>query len=418
MSKPSADSEWALLLSPEAPYPLAGGGAIRTASMLHFLAARYRVHLVSFRVEHQEGSGVEWPPGTVTRVDWVSLPHHGRSSARRAARNAARLARGVLPLSDRFSTPDARRQLSAALDGRRYGVAVVEHFWCASCLPLLRRHARSVAINLHNIESALHHGCAASEPAPARWAHRAFAAIAARQEREWLPRFDLVLAASEADRRRVLVRAPGTPVEVYENAIPLRTVPPVEEQHCIAFSGNLEYHPNTSAVRYFARRIWPQLRRAAPELRWRIIGKNDWAVRSWTAADPRIERTGPVDDALAELARARVVVVPLLTGSGTRVKILEAWAAGRAVVSTSVGAEGLPAVDGENLLIADAPGQFVAAVQRLLGDSDLRRRLGEAGRRLVEQRLCWPAVWEKLDKVFAQLGPAASGAPRLAGRIN
>ena len=177
-----------------------------------------------------------------------------------------------------------------------------------------------------------------------------------------------------------------------------RVPAPAVEEHCIAFSGNLEYHPNVAAVRFFAADVWPQLRERDAELRWRLIGRNEQAVARWVAGDPRIETTGPVDDALAELARVRVVVVPLLAGSGTRVKILEAWAAGRAVVSTRVGAEGLPAVHRENLLLADSPTEILEAVLVLLEDEPLRRRLGEAGRRLVEEQFCWPAAWRGLEQ--------------------
>src|SRR5260370_33902707 len=98
----------------------------------------------------------------------------------------------------------------------------------------------------------------------------------------------------------------------------------------------MEYHPNRSAVRFFRREVWPHLRDEWPGLTWRLIGKNPEAVRQFTFGDPRIDVQGQVDDAIKELARARVAVVPLLAGSGTRLKILEAWAAGLPVVSTGV----------------------------------------------------------------------------------
>jgi glycosyltransferase involved in cell wall biosynthesis len=262
-----------------------------------------------------------------------------------------------------------------------------------------------VVIDMHNVESVLHAGCAATDAWPARWGQGFFARIAREAERQWLPRFDLVLAASEADRRRILGLAPAAHVAVYPNAIPWRFPEEVEEERCIAFSGNLEYHPNAAAVRYFAQQIWPRLRRRDPRLRWRLIGKNPQAVERWIAGDPRIETTGPIEDPLAELARVQVVVAPLLAASGTRVKILEAWAAGRAVVSTRVGAEGLPAVDGENLLLADSPEQMLERILALLADPDLRRRLGQAGRQTVQEQLCWPAAWRRLEEALVFPSP-------------
>jgi glycosyltransferase involved in cell wall biosynthesis len=104
-----------------------------------------------------------------------------------------------------------------------------------------------------------------------------------------------------------------------------------------------------------------------------------------------------VVSAVEVLATAKVVVIPLLAGSGTRFKLLEAWAAGRAVVSTTIGAEGLPAKNGENLLIADDAGTFADSVSRLLTNPDLRTRLGETGRELFESEFTWDKAWQKLD---------------------
>ena len=406
MSKLSGGSEWALLVAPEPPYPINGGGAMRTASLLHFLASRFRLHLVTFALGEGPDPEDPLPPNTVERLDWIHLPHHHKNTAARMARNAGRLMRGVLPLTDRFCGPPSLQQAARAVAGRRYALAVLEHFWCAAYLDLLRSQTDCVAIDMVDIESALHARCAHTEPWPARLGHMAFARMARRAEREWLPKFDLVLATSEPDRQKILDLAPGANVTIYPNAIPLRFAGEIEEEHCVAFSGNLEYQPNVGAVRFFRRQVWPELRSRDPKLRWRLIGRNEWAVRELIAGDARIEATGTVEDPLRELARAKVVVVPVLAGSGTRVKILEAWAAGRAVVSTRLGAEGLPAVDGENVILADSPSEMAAAILTLLQNGELRHRLGEAGRRAIEQQLCWPVVWRSLEQSLAALLPA------------
>jgi len=112
---------------------------------------------------------------------------------------------------------------------------------------------------------------------------------------------------------------------------------------------------------------------------------------------PSLSIIGPVDDAVTELARARVAVVPLLAGSGTRLKILEAWAAGLPVVSTTIGAEGLPVRHGETVLLADEPRAFADAVTRLLECTSLRRSLGDAGRLLLDKEFTWEKAWGRLD---------------------
>jgi glycosyltransferase involved in cell wall biosynthesis len=216
-------------------------------------------------------------------------------------------------------------------------------------------------------------------------------------ERIWLPRFSQVLAASEADAAHARAIAPAARITIYPNAIPLVPTPAQANDNAIVFSGNMEYHPNTSAVRFFRGEIWPILRERWPELVWRLVGKNPGAVAAYTGGDSRIEVIGETDDAVRELARARAAVVPLLAGSGTRLKILEAWAAGLPVVATPLGAEGLTARDGEHLLLADGAAAFANAVSRVLANSDLRRNLGRAGRLLFEQEFTWEKAWRKLD---------------------
>jgi glycosyltransferase involved in cell wall biosynthesis len=191
--------------------------------------------------------------------------------------------------------------------------------------------------------------------------------------------------------------SPGTCVRVYPNAIPWQQVPNPDKEEAIVFSGNMEYHPNTSAVRFFRREVWPRLRERWPGLVWRLLGKNPAAVSPFTSGDARIQVTGAVEDAVIEIARAKVAVVPLLSGSGTRLKILEAWAAGTPVVSTFLGAEGLPVREGEHILLADNPVDFAEAVSRLLASNHLRRQIGAAGRLLLEKEFTWETVWAKLD---------------------
>jgi glycosyltransferase involved in cell wall biosynthesis len=216
-------------------------------------------------------------------------------------------------------------------------------------------------------------------------------------ERLWLPRYSCVLTASEHDAALARAIAPKARVAVYPNAIPLVPQPPRTDEEAIVFSGNMEYHPNLSAVRFFRAEVWPHLRERWPGLVWRLAGKNPDAMAPYASGDPRIQVSGPMDDAVRELARSRAAVVPVLAGSGTRFKILEAWAAGIPVVSTRVGAEGLPVRDGENILLADTGIAFAETVSRLLASPELRMRLGVAGRQLLEREFTWETAWRRFD---------------------
>jgi glycosyltransferase involved in cell wall biosynthesis len=386
----------ALMLAPEAPYPLSGGGALRTASLLEYLARRYRVDLIVFRQPGAADPAAHIPAGLVRRLFVLDLPANRRDPLSKALRNGGRLARGVPPLVDRFAgfERDVRRMCGTEA---RYEIGVIEHSWCAAYWEAIAPACRRTALNLHNIESILHRRCAAVESGPAGLAHRIFQSASRALEREWLPRFSEVLAASEEDRRAAVEIAPAARIRLYPNALPHVAMPQRAEEEAVVFSGNLEYHPNISAVRFFRREVWPRLRERWPRLVWRLVGKNPGAVRRFTAGDARIQVTGEIPDAIAELARAKVAVAPLLAGSGTRLKILEAWAAGTPVVSTLLGAEGLPGRDGEHLLIAEGGAAFAEAVSRLLACNELRRNVAGAARLLMENEFTWEKAWAFLD---------------------
>jgi glycosyltransferase involved in cell wall biosynthesis len=385
----------ALLLAAETPYPLAGGGALRTASLLHYLAQRYETDLLVFRQPGEDDPTARLPPGLTRRVTVIELPPNRRTPAARAARNTVRLARRIPPLMDRFG--GFRETVAAALDGRHYDVGIIEHFWCAPYYEQIAAVCARTVLDLHNVESVLHERCAATEGGAVALAHRVFARASRRLERTWLSRFSEVLVTSNDDAAAVRRISPKARAVVYPNAIPVVALPPHGDEDAIVFSGNMEYAPNRSAIRFFRREVWPSLRERWPGLSWRLVGKNPQAVREFTSEDSRIDVRGAVEDAVAELARCRAAVVPLLSGSGTRLKILEAWAAGLPVVSTTIGAEGLGARDGVHLLLADGATAFTAAVTRLLACSDLRRELGMAGRLLLEKEFTWEKAWQKVD---------------------
>jgi polysaccharide biosynthesis protein PslH len=371
----SSQSKRALFISPEAPVAGAGGGGLRSASLLEYLKTKYDVEVFSF-----------------------NLPHHSKSTLARVWRNGWRFAKGVPPLLDRFAGFES--QLDPVLRNRRYALGVIEHFWCAPYARVLRPHCDRLVLDLHNIESELARTHARTLKGLESIAMLRFGAAYERLEREWLRQFDTLLVTSDEDRSRVVQENVDHPnVIVYPNALPEIARPDTAESDCIVFSGNLEYHPNVEAVRWFRSQIWLRIRERSPSVQWKLVGRNEHAIRSIVAGDDRIVLTGAVDDAVAALAEAKVCAVPLLSGSGTRFKILEAWAAGRAVVSTSLGAEGLGAMHEKHLLIADDAAAFADGVTRLLQDPALRQRLGDAGRELYLERFTWPVAWKALENL-------------------
>jgi glycosyltransferase involved in cell wall biosynthesis len=390
MSRPAA-----LVISPEAPYPMHGGGALRTASLLHYLSRRYDLDVILFRQAGDSDPALSLPAGLVRRSFTVTLPFHSRRPPAWLLRNLHRWIRGAPPLLDRFSKQQG--EISAILQGRSYDVGLIEHFWCAPYSEQISKVCKRTVLDLHNIESALHASCAKAGSWPISAAHRRFEDCYLRAERRWLPSFSRLLVTSEDDARRVRSLVPDAPVTVYRNALPMVCVPVGPEEQVIGFSGNFEYHPNIEGVKFFLKEIWPRLAAQFPDLTLRLIGKNPGAVAQYTRGAVRIETTGPVEDAVAELAKVQVAVVPLVTGSGTRLKILEAWAAARPVVATSLGAEGLGARPRVDIVLADTPQAFFASVAELLGSKDERRRIGCAARHTFETGYTWETAWKSLE---------------------
>lgn len=400
MLKPSSGFEArpsAIFFSAEAPYPPVGGGALRSASVLEYLAGRYAVDVIVFRQPGAPDPRDSFPAGRARRVHVIDLPYHSRSAPAKIVRAVSRVLRRRPPLIDRFS--GFGPAVEQCLERQSYDIAIIEHLWCAEYVTQVRKHARRVLLDIHNIESVWHDRLAQSAAPIEALALKIFASASGKFEERWLKEFDALLVTSDEDSRRLN----GCRKIVYPNALPLVDRPVRQQDEAIVFTGNLEYQPNISAVRFFRQKIWPLLRHRAPNLVWRIAGKNSKAVSALVNGDPRVHLIDSINNAVEAIASAKVAVVPLLAGSGTRFKILEAWAAGTPVVSTSVGAEGLHYNRGEHLLIADDPAEFAEAVVFLLDAPEARAQLAAAGRRLYETRYTWNVAWDVLNRELRPL---------------
>ncbi len=385
-----------LMLSPEPPYPLEGGGAYRIASLLNYFARFAEVDLILIS---DSGMPALLPPGLVRSQQVVPLPHHSRGLVARYVRNAGRAIRGVPPLIDRVS--GLGNLIEQAIAGRTYDFGVVEHFWCAPYIDQLTACCETTILDLHNIESVLEARCAAVSTGLVRAGHRRFASASRKLEADLFPRFSLVLATSKEDAAIAGEIAPQARTAVYPNSLPWVETPPSAELPRVVFSANFEYHPNIDAVAFLVREIWPLVRARCPGVRLRLVGRGDAFIRHLLppgAADHTgIEVTGPIPDARAEIAQAQIVVAPLRAGSGTRIKILEAWAAARCVVATPLAAEGLGAQTGVDIALAADARSFASEVVRLLGDAPARKRIATHGRQSFESSYSWETAWKALD---------------------
>lgn len=232
----------------------------------------------------------------------------------------------------------------------------------------------------------------------------AYTTEAWRADRYISPRFARyarLIAMSEADAELLRART-NTEIDVVPNGAVIGPVlAPVGGQATVLFTGTMSHPPNREGIVWFHTAVWPQVRRELPDVRLVIVGRHPHTdVLALADSDPSVQVAGEVPDLTPYFAAATVVVAPLHSGSGTRLKILDAFAAGRAVVATSVGAEGLETKDGEHLAIANDAAGFAAATLRLLTDSSLREDIAAGGRQLAEARYDWGSLGTRLGEIL------------------
>ena len=218
---------------------------------------------------------------------------------------------------------------------------------------------------------------------------------------------DGVYLCSSEDEQRLLEQIPEARTAVIPNAADVdyyqpRPTDPPPDGRTVVYFGLLSTVPNIDAVIHFIQEIWPRIAKANPEARCKIIGGRP-PPSLLALAGPRVELTGFVPDLRPHLAAAAAVVVPLRLGGGTRLKIVEAMAMGKAIVSTTLGAEGIEAVPGRDILIEDQPVAFAAAVNRLLAEPSQAARIGESARQLAVNRYAWSAAAEALEGFYRRI---------------
>jgi polysaccharide biosynthesis protein PslH len=218
---------------------------------------------------------------------------------------------------------------------------------------------------------------------------------------------DGVYLCSAADERRLLDEVPGVRTTVIPNAADVeyyqpRSNDPQPDGRTVVFFGHLSYVPNVDGVNHFVKDIWPRVAEVHPKARCKIIGGRP-PPSLQALVGPRVELTGFVQDLRPHLAAAAVVVVPLRLGGGTRLKIVEAMAMGKAIVSTTLGADGIEAIPGRDILVEDQPAAFADAVNRLLAEPGLAARIGQSARRLALEKYAWSEGARALESFYRRI---------------
>jgi glycosyltransferase involved in cell wall biosynthesis len=387
-----------LVVAPEDPASLAWGFAIRVHHLTTRLAARHDVTLLAHR--HQGGERSEPTPRRYA-IHTVPPP-----AARGAGKRRAQL-RSLAAASSYHCTSWRSAPLQSLLDSlcaaQQFDLVQLE----SSQMSWLQVPPGPVLVlDEHNVEHQLLQRMARLEASPLRRAYGHLESGKARRDavHAWR-RVDGCVATSAADVAEITSLAPATPSFVVPNGVDVdrfTPAPDAVEPDSLVFVGSLNYRPNADAVLVAARQVLPLVRRARPRATLTVVGAGAEAQLRDLAADG-VRFAGAVGDVRPFLRRAAAVLVPLRAGGGTRLKLLEALAMGKAAVTTAIGCEGLEVRDGEHLLVADSAPDIADRVVQILGDQRLRSRLGAAGRALVETTYSWEHAAAALDEVHGRL---------------
>ncbi len=384
-------------------HPTTRGGRIRTLEMLRRLHRNHEIHYVAYEEEgHPEG------PGTAREYSTCAYPVHHSIPRHSTPAFFAQAAAGLfwrLPVAVQRYASEAMRATIRKLTAQNH----FDHLVC---------DFPHVAVNIddlprwvlfqHNVESIIwrRHADAAGNAAA-----RAYFGLQARRmfdfERHVCRTVLHNIAVSDTDAaiiRREFgvgnVSAIPTGVDVEQFTPPEKTA----SSYDLIFVGAMDWLPNIDGIRHFVRSVLPLIRRSRPDCSLAIVGRTPAAeIRALANADPHITVTGTVPDVREYLWRARASIVPLRIGGGTRLKIYESMAARVPVVSTGIGAEGLPLRHSEHILLADTPEEFAAQCLHVLEDAAGSARLADAAWNLVSSQFSWDRAAEKFEEILGHV---------------
>lgn len=393
-----------LFLAEEVPVPPDQGDRIRAYHLIRELARQHELKLLAFSRQHDGGGladrysleGVEVVE--VRRAPWEQWAGIGRHP--------------LWPVTAAFRwSPSLSRKLKCLVGGGGFAAVVAYQLKMAPYLALVKGPRR--VVDLTDCVSLYLQRHLPFAPALRHTALAWEARKAARLERQVAEVADLVIVSSEDDRLAIRRLAPGAAVAVIPNGVAPTTDSGIGtyEQRAIVFVGNLAYPPNQDAVRWFVQEVFPKVRERVPTARFLIVGKNPAAAVLALRSLPGVEVTGAVPDVGPYIERAAVVVNPVRFGTGTRIKLLEALARGKAVVSTPSGAAGLELRPGQDLLLADDAEEFADKVVFLLQNRDAALGLGREGRRAVD-KFRWDLVARQYEEILTKV-VGSPGAPLL-----
>lgn len=401
-----------LIIAHKVPYPPLGGATLRNFNLLKECSKNNEIHLITFVQEPY----LRDPDKLQSSID-VLKKYCKVVKVFRIPTDKNKLGWYLLLFSNLFSlTPYSCwrfwsygmvKTIKEHLKKYSYDlieigtIALVKYAKLAPHLPKLLIH--------HNIESQLLYRRSKTEKGFLARTYIAFQTYKLiRLERKACEVFDYHTTVSELDKQTLQENCPNINVAVIDNGVDTDFFQPQNlssEENTLVFTGGMHWYPNADAMLFFAREIWPILKKKIPNIKINVIGlAPPEELVEYSKNDPHLNVLGFVDDVRPYVAKAAVYVVPIRVGGGTRLKILDAMAQGKAIVSHSIGAEGLHVTNGKDILIANEPKQFANEVIKLIRNEKLRKKIEVSARETAENLYSWKKIAPKLQKVYDALG--------------
>jgi glycosyltransferase involved in cell wall biosynthesis len=380
--------------------PVDTGGKIRSYNILRHLARNHEVAFLSYYGGQRDAAYESEIQREFPGAHTIYAASLDRGAFAQSLNYLGCLFQPAPFAVSKFTHVAVRKVVDSWLRENKFDVAVCD--FLSGSLNFPENPVTPTVLFQHNVEAALWQRMASTEANLAkRLAYRVEASKMSRYERRALRKFHHVIAVSEHDRQQMLAMDPNCAITVVPTGVDTQKyglVPPSSANPPrIVFTGSMDWEPNIDAVVFFCQQIFPGILAEFPSAVFQIVGRNPHS-RVQKLASASVEVTGTVPSVADYLRDATVVVVPLRIGGGTRLKIFEAMAMGKAMVSTSIGAEGLDVENGRDLVLADDAASQIQAILLLLRDSALRRRYEQAAARLAAQY-----DWSNIERRFADV---------------
>jgi sugar transferase (PEP-CTERM/EpsH1 system associated) len=385
-----------LFVTQRVPYPPNRGDKIATYHQIRHLVRNHEVSVACLAENREDLDYVQGLAPMVTTVDAVLLPPH-----RAKIRALFALSSGSPLTVAYFNEPELHRRVASLMRTREPDAIIVYSSGTAQFVERFNDIPR--IMNFGDLDSLKWEQYASMSLPPMKWVYQCECRRMLEYERGLAHRFSHSVVHTQRELEDFQRLIPGVPVSCVKNGVDLDYFRPVEaprKADSLIFTGVMDYFPNVEGVNWFCREVLPIIRNKIPDVSFVICGaRPTTAVRQLQQAQGVIV-TGKVPDVRSFLSKASVGVVPLRIARGIQNKLLEGMAMGLPVVSTTAAFRGVEAVEGRDLLVADQPEAFAAAVIRLLGDEKLRRQIGRSAREFMERKYAWDVQLAQLDRIL------------------